>query len=132
MIKYQLVFHSEKSWGRDAVEVNVCFLFSIFYIRDCRQDVFCRKDVLRYFTKFTEKHLCQSLFFNKVAGLSPATLLKRRLWQRCFPVSFTKFLWTPFLTEHLRWLLLELVNLCYYWNHQKIIDFLMISQVNTI
>ena len=28
-----------------------------------------KKDVLRNLTKFTEKHLCQSLFFNKVAGL---------------------------------------------------------------
>ena len=28
-----------------------------------------RKDVLRNFTKFTGKHLCQSPFFNKVAGL---------------------------------------------------------------
>ena len=27
-----------------------------------------RKGVLRNFTKFTGKHLCQSLFFNKVAG----------------------------------------------------------------
>ena len=28
-----------------------------------------RKGVLRNFAKFTGKHLCQSLFFNKVAGL---------------------------------------------------------------
>ena len=27
-----------------------------------------KKDVLKNFTKFTEKHLCQSLFFNKAAG----------------------------------------------------------------
>ena len=27
--------------------------------------------VLKNFTKFTGKHLCQSLFFNKVAGLGP-------------------------------------------------------------
>ena len=27
----------------------------------------------------------------------PATLLKNRLWHRCFPVNFTKFLRTPFL-----------------------------------
>ena len=27
----------------------------------------------------------------------PATLLKKRLWQRCFPVNFGKFLRTPFL-----------------------------------
>ena len=29
-----------------------------------------RKDVLKTFAKFTEKHLCQSLFFNKVVGQS--------------------------------------------------------------
>ena len=33
----------------------------------------------RNLTKFTGKHLCQSLFFNKVAALRPATLLKKRL-----------------------------------------------------
>ena len=52
--------------------------------------------VLRNFTKFTGKQLCQSLFLNKVAGLSTATLLKKRL-HRCFPVNFAKFLRTPFL-----------------------------------
>ena len=35
-----------------------------------------------------------------------AILLKMRLWHRCFPVNFGKFLRTSFLTEHLRWLLL--------------------------
>ena len=39
--------------------------------------------------------------------LKPATLLKKRHWHRCFPVNFAKFLRTPFLTEHLRWLLLK-------------------------
>ena len=33
------------------------------------------------------------------------TLLKKRLWYRCFPVNFAKFLRTPFFTEHLWWLL---------------------------
>ena len=32
-------------------------------------DLFCKKGVLENFAKFTGKHLCQSLFFNKVAGL---------------------------------------------------------------
>ena len=36
--------------------------------RSSRPEVFCKKDALRNFTKFTGKHLCQSLFFNKVAG----------------------------------------------------------------
>ena len=35
------------------------------------------KSALRNFAKFTEEHLCQSLYFNKVPGLCPATLLKR-------------------------------------------------------
>ena len=64
-----------------------------------------RKSFLRKFAKFTGKHLCQNLFFNKVAG-QLATLLKKRLWHSCFPVNFAEFLRTPFLTEHLRWLLL--------------------------
>ena len=33
--------------------------------------------------------------FNKVAGLRAATLLKKGLWYRCFPVNFSKFLRTP-------------------------------------
>ena len=56
-----------------------------------------RKGVFRNFAKFTGKHLYQSLFFYKVPDLSPATLLKKRLWQRCFPVNFAKFSGTPFL-----------------------------------
>ena len=40
-----------------------------------------KKGFLKNFIKFTEKHLCQSLFFNKVAGLG----------------HFAKFLRTPFL-----------------------------------
>ena len=33
-----------------------------------RSKVLCKNGVLRNFVKFTGKHLCQSLFFNKVAG----------------------------------------------------------------
>ena len=36
-----------------------------------------KKSVLRNFAKFTGKHLGQSLFFNKVAGLRPLTYSKR-------------------------------------------------------
>ena len=37
--------------------------------KSSRPEVFCKKGVLRDFAKFTGKHLCQSLFFSKVAGL---------------------------------------------------------------
>ena len=70
--------------------------YSVKY-RSSRPDVFCKEGVLRNFTKFKGKHLCQSLFFNKVADLRPATLLKKRLWHRCFPVNFVKFVRTLFL-----------------------------------
>ena len=48
--------------------------------------------------KFKGKHLCQSLFFNKVAGLRPANLLKKKLWHRCFRVNFEKFWRSSILT----------------------------------
>ena len=55
-----------------------------------------KKDVLKYFGKFTGKHLCQSPFFNKAVGHRLPTLLKKRLKHRCFPVNFVKFLRAPF------------------------------------
>ena len=62
------------------------FLFSetLLMDRNSREDVFCKKGVLKNFAKFTGKHVRLSLFFNKVASLLPATLLKKRLWHRCF------------------------------------------------
>ena len=75
--------------------------------RSSHQEVLCNKCVLRNFAKFTRKHLCQSLFLNKVSVLRHATLLKKGVWRKCFLVNFAKFLRTPHLTEHLRWLLLD-------------------------
>ena len=49
--------------------------------------VFCNEGLLRNFANFTGKHLCQNLLFNKVAGLRLETLLKKRLWHRCFSVN---------------------------------------------
>ena len=48
-----------------------------------------------------------NLFFNKVAGLRPATLLKKETLVKVFSCEFTKFLRTLFVAEHLRWLLLK-------------------------
>ena len=56
-----------------------CILIFLFFFIDNILSLFItitssrpeyKKDVLRNFSKFTGKHLCQSLFFNKVAGLS--------------------------------------------------------------
>ena len=61
--------------------------------RSSRSEVFCKKGVLRYFARFTGKHLCQSLFFNKVAGL--------RLWIYSKKITFLFFdmRWIKFLRE---------------------------------
>ena len=53
-----------------------CFLVQCSY-------VFCKKDV-KNFGKFTGKYLCQIL--------RPATLLKKILQHKCFPVNFVKYL----------------------------------------
>ena len=59
-----------------------CEFLSIFLTKEgtkrrSRREVFCKKGVLKYFTKFTGKHLRWSLFFNKVADLRPETLFKK-------------------------------------------------------
>ena len=69
-------------------------------LRSSRPKVFCKKNVLKNFSKFTGKHLHQRLFFNKVADL--------KLSHRYFPVNFKKFLRTSYFIKHLRWLLLHL------------------------
>ena len=48
------------------------------------QGVFVKKNALRNFAKITGKNLCQSLFFNNLAVLRPATLIKKRFWHMCF------------------------------------------------
>ena len=70
-------------------------------------EVFCKKGVLKNLAKFKGKHLWQGLLFNKVAGPRPATILKKRFWHRCFPVSFAKFPKTPFYRTPL--------DDCFWW-----------------
>ena len=67
-------------------------------------EVFCQKGVIKDFAKFAGN----SPFNN--AGFSPPTLLNKRPLHRCFPMKFAKFSRTPFLIEHLRWLLLKIVK----------------------
>ena len=60
-----------------------CFCAGVVFYRSSCLEIFCRKGFLRNVAKFTGKHLCQSLFFTKVAGLRlrPATLVNKRLAQ---------------------------------------------------
>ena len=67
---------------------------------------------------------------NKVAVLKHTALLKKGLWHRSFPVNFEKFPRTPFLVEHLCWLLLGSFLGCqsmWYFSRNTII-----SRINNI
>ena len=67
-----------------------------------------RKDVLHNFSKFTGKHLCQSLFLIKLLALACNFIAKGSLAQMFF-VNFAKFLGTPFLQNTSGRLLLYVV-----------------------
>ena len=54
-------------------------------------EVLFKKGVLKNFANFTGKHLCWSLFFNKVADLRVCNFIKKRLQQRYVPVKLAKF-----------------------------------------
>ena len=66
-------------------------------IRSRRPEVLCKKGVLRNFEKFIGKHLYQSLFFNKVAGLRSATLLKKETLVQVFSCEFCEIAKNTFL-----------------------------------
>ena len=55
--------------------------------RSSRPEVFCKKGVLGNFAKFTGKHLCQSLFFNKVAG-GACNFIKKETLAQVFSCEF--------------------------------------------
>ena len=86
--------------------------------------VFYKNGILKSFANYTGKRLCSSLFFNKVADLIPATLLKKRLKHRCYQVNFAKFLRPPLnripLVDYLHKLhfilksIEHLTNICHY------------------
>ena len=83
-------------------------------------EVFCVKGVLRNFTKFTGKRLCQSLFPNKIAGLRPAILLKKRHWRSCFLVNFCEISKNIFFIEHLWLLLLSFLARSFFFKAMKL------------
>ena len=74
--------------------------------RSSHPEVFCKKAFLEIRKIHRKTPVPGSLL---AANLRPATLLNKRLWHRCFPANFVKFLRKTFLTEHLRWLLLSII-----------------------
>ena len=60
-----------KSWPKFMVEVFIKisifdFIIKTSLFRSSRSEVFCKKDVLKDFAKFTGKHLCESFFLKSL------------------------------------------------------------------
>ena len=66
----------------------------------------CGKNVFLEISQNPQKNTCARVsFLIKLQAWGLQLYLKKRLWHRCFPVNFAKFLTTPFLTEHFRWMI---------------------------
>ena len=76
---------------KSAIKGNCILLSFHLRVRSFRQELFCKKAVLRNFAKFTGKCLCQTLSFKKDTLVGVFSC-------ECCEISF--------LTDHLRWLLL--------------------------
>ena len=73
------------------------FIVSVCLYRSSHRRYSVKKGVLRNFAKFTGKHLCQSLFFNKVAGLQ---LYRKETLAQVFSCEFCEISKNTFSTEH--------------------------------
>ena len=52
--------------------------------RGGRSEVFCKVDVLKNFIKLFRKHMCRSLFLNKIPRKSLCNVVKKRALYQCF------------------------------------------------
>ena len=72
--------------------------------RSSHQRCSTKKAILKHFVKFTGKHLCRHLSFNKVAGHQACNFLKKRLQHRFFLANIGKFIRRPILKNISEWL----------------------------
>ena len=111
-------------------------------------EMFYKKRVLEKFAKFTEKHLCQSLSFNKVAFWGLLTLLKKETLAQVFsceqlfyrtPLNHWFYCHQAYIILMLNWrfTFLALKNLVfqnftdqlfYYWSRFKLLYCLKVRQ----
>ena len=64
---------------------NIWIVWILNRDRNSRPEVFCKKGVLKNFAKFSRKHLCQSLFFNKVEACN---VIKIEALAQVFSIEF--------------------------------------------
>ena len=68
------------------------------------------KKVFLEISQHSQKNTCARVLFLIKLQTEACNFIKKRLWPRCFPVKFLKFLRTTFLTEHFWWLLLSSIR----------------------
>ena len=98
MALFSILIHEKM--GNRQHKSRVLKLFSIFpywiffyvithldLIQKQPPEMFCKKRCSQKFHKIHKKTPVPESLFNKVAGLRPATLLKKRLWHRYFKVQ---------------------------------------------
>ena len=80
-------------------------------VSSSRPEVFCKKGALKNFAKFTGKRLCWSLFFNNVAGLSPAAcnFIKIEALTQVLSCKFCEVFKNTFFDGTIRRLLLKCI-----------------------
>ena len=75
------------------------------FLKKKSPEMFCKKVVLKYFTKVTGKYLFQSLFFPEVSAWN---FIKKETLSQVFSCGFCEEFKNTFFIEHLPWLLLSL------------------------
>ena len=67
-----------------------------FFLDNKKLAVVWRCSIRKVFLKISQnsqQNTCARVsFLNKVAGPRPATLLKKGVWRKCFPLNLAKFL----------------------------------------
>ena len=100
--KMFLKYSRSRSTSRLMCNTNSLKRFWQILIRSSHWRCSIKNGVIKNFEKSTGKNLCYSPFL-------PATLFKKRLLRRCFPVNFAELLWISFLQETSWWLLLKVL-----------------------
>ena len=92
--KMFLKYSRSRSTSRLMCNTNSLKRFWQILIRSSHWRCSIKNGVIKNFEKSTGKNLCYSPFL-------PATLFKKRLLCRCFPVNFAELLWIPFYRKPL-------------------------------
>ena len=90
------------------VLISKMFLQNTFQ-KCCPSQMFFRIGVLRNCPRSTRKSVLESLF-NKATGLISCKFIKREAPTQVFSCEYHKMFENTFFTEHLRWLLLKIVE----------------------